>query len=157
MALKADRNEIQHDISFYWGGGVADRGGIAVHGATAGSGASMDQGENIAVYQAVGDSTSGVPLGVLLNDVVNKDLTRTHMNIYKNEVQVGGKVTILRKGYVVTNMVDGTPAYGAAAYVSKSTPGYFTATSGNAIHKVGRFLTSKDADGYAKIEVNLPN
>jgi hypothetical protein len=54
-------------------------------------------------------------------------------------------------------MVDGTPAYGAAAYVSKSTPGYFTATSGNAIHKVGRFLTSKDADGYAKIEVNLPN
>lgn len=157
MALKADRNEIQHDVSFYWGGTVANRGGIAVHGATAGSGAAMDQGENIATYQAVGSSVSGVPLGVLMNDVVNKDLTRTHLNIYKNEVQLGGKVTILRKGYVVTNMVDGSPVAGDSAYVSKTTAGNFTATVGSGVHKVGRFLTSKDADGYAKVEVNLPN
>jgi hypothetical protein len=160
MALKADRYELQHDISFYWGGSVADRGGIAVHGATAGSGAAMDQGENIATYQAVGTSNSGIPLGVLLQDVVNKDLTRTHINIYKNEVQVGGKVAILRKGYVVTNMIDNVSVTaGQAAYVSPTTAGNFTnvATSGGAIHKVGRFLTSKDADGYAKIEVNLPN
>jgi len=161
MALKADRYEIQHDISFYWGGSIADRGGIAVHGATAGSGAAMDQGENIATYMAVGiasdASPSGIPLGVLMNDVVNKDLTRTHLNVYKNEVQLGGKVTILRKGYVVTNMVDGSPVAGNAAYVSKTTAGNFTATAGSGVHKVGRFLTGKDADGYAKVEVNLPN
>jgi len=160
MALKSDRYELQHDISFYWGGTVADRGGIAVHGATSGSGAAMDQGVNLATYQAVGTSTSGVALGVLMNDVVNKDLTRTHMNIYKNEVQLGGKVTLLRKGYVVTNMLDDvSPVAGQAAYVSPTNAGNFTnvATSGGAIHKVGRFLGSKDADGYVKIEVNLPN
>lgn len=159
MALKSDRYELQHDISFYWGGDdPVDRGGIAVHGETAGVGASMDQGENVAVYQAVGESTSGVPLGVLLNDVVNKDLTRTHLNIYKNEVQLGGKVTILRKGYVVTNMIDDVVvSAGQAAYVSKANAGNFTNVAGNAVHKVGRFLTGKDADGYAKVEVNLPN
>lgn len=148
MALKSDRYELQTDISFFYNDGVATRGGVVCHDTTAGTGAGMDQGTNLVKY-----STSGVPVGVLLNDVVNKDLTRTHLNQYKDEVQNGGKVTVLRKGYVVTNNLDGNPVAGSGAYASTSSAGNF-AMSGD--YEVGRFLTAKDADGYAKVEVNLP-
>ena len=148
MALKSDRYELQTDISFFYNAGTATRGGV-VSLDTAGSGASMDQGVNLVEYAA---STSGTPVGVLLNDVVNKDLTRTHLNVYKDEVQKGGKVTVLRKGWVVTNSVTGTPVAGDPAYLGAN--GNFNVT-GTVV--VGQFLTTKDADGYCKVEVNLPN
>jgi hypothetical protein len=102
-----------------------------------------------------------VPVGILLNDVVNKDLTRTHLNQHKDEVQKGGKVTVLRKGYVVTNKITGTPVAGSVAYADRATAGNIavdaitSAASGNLA--VGRFLSTKDEDGYVKVEVNLPN
>jgi hypothetical protein len=148
MALKSDRYELQTDISFFYNEGAATRGGVVVHD-TAGSGAAMDQGVNLVKY-----ATSGVPVGILLNDVVNKDLTRTHLNQHKDEVQKGGKVTVLRKGYVVTSNVTGSPLAGATAYRCTVTAGNIsTVASGNAI---GAFVSTKDEDGYAKVEVNLP-
>ena len=42
MALKADRNELDVDISFFYNEGTATRGGIVVID-TVGSGAAMDQ------------------------------------------------------------------------------------------------------------------
>ena len=149
MALKSDRYELQTDISFFYNEGVATRGGVVVHD-TAGSGAAMDQGVNLVKYDAAG----GVPVGILLNDVVNKDLTRTHLNFYKDEVQKGGKVTVLRKGWVVTDSVDGTPVAGSGAYVSTSVAGNITMTANG--EAIGKFLTGPDADGYCKVEVNLP-
>jgi hypothetical protein len=148
MALKSDRYELQTDISFFYNDGTATRGGVVCHDTTAGSGAAMDQGVNLVKY-----STSGVPVGILLNDVVNKDLTRIHLNQYKDEVQKGGKVTVLRKGYVVTNNLDGNPVAGSGAYASTSSAGDLAMTG---VYQVGRFLSSKDEDGYAKVEVNLP-
>jgi hypothetical protein len=149
MALKSDRYELQTDISFFYNDGTATRGCAVVHDTTAGSGAAMDQGVNL-----VKKATSGNPVGILLNDVVNKDLTRTHLNQHKDEVQKGGKVTVLRKGYVVTNAVDGTPVAGSGAYLSGSVAGNISmVVSGT---KIGAFVSSKDEDGYAKVEVNLP-
>ena len=149
MALKSDRYELQTDISFFYNDGTATRGCAVVHDSTAGSGAAMDQGVNL-----VKKATSGNPVGILLNDVVNKDLTRTHLNQYKDEVQKGGKVTVLRKGYVVTNAIDGSPVAGSGAYVSGSVAGNITmVVSGT---KIGAFLSSKDEDGYCKVKVNLP-
>jgi hypothetical protein len=149
MALKSDRYELQTDISFFYNAGTATRGCAVVHDTTAGSGAAMDQGVNL-----VKKATSGNPVGILLNDVVNKDLTRTHLNQHKDEVQKGGKVTVLRKGYVVTNAVDGSPVAGSGAYVSASVAGNISmVVSGT---KIGAFVSSKDEDGYAKVEVNLP-
>jgi hypothetical protein len=155
MALKSDRYEFQTDISFFYNEGVATRGGVVVHD-TAGSGAAMDQGVNLVKYAAV--TASNVPVGILLNDVVNKDLTRTHLNQHKDEVQKGGKVTVLRKGYVVTSNVTGTPAAGAPAYACHVNAGNLRGDSpgSSGVLLVGRFLTSKDEDGYAKVEVNLP-
>lgn len=152
MALKADRYELQTDISFFYNAGTATRGGVVCHD-TAGSGAAMDQGVNLVKY-----STSGIPVGVLLNDVVNKDLTRTHLNQYKDEVQKGGKVTVLRKGYVVTNNITGNAIAGSGAYACHVNAGNVRVDSPgvSGLLLVGRFLSNKDADGYAKLEVNLP-
>lgn len=155
MALKSDRYELQTDISFFYNEGVATRGGVVVHD-TAGSGAAMDQGVNLVKYAAGTPST--VPVGILLNDVVNKDLTRTHLNQHKDEVQKGGKVTVLRKGYVVTNSITGAPSAGDPAYVCHLNAGNLRGDSpgSSGVLLVGRFLSSKDEDGYAKVEVNLP-
>jgi hypothetical protein len=157
MALKADRYELQTDISFFCDE-ITTRGGI-VHLSAGGSGAAMDQGVAKVVTKAV-PANADVPIGLLLNDVVNKDLTRTHLNQHKDEVQKGGKVTLLRKGYVVTNKIEGTPSAGqwALASVAGNVSGIDTdinmLASGNL--KVGKFLSSKDADGYCKVEINLP-
>ena len=158
MALKGDRYELQTDVSFFMNE-VAERGGVVTLASTSTpSGVAMDSSANVVTY--VTNPSGKVPLGILLNDMVNIDLTRQHINWHKDELQKGGKVTVLRKGYVVTNLVgSGTPTAGAYAYVADS--GLIsTSTRGVALDagavKIGRFLTSKDADGYAKVEINLP-
>ena len=155
MALKSDRYELQTDISFFYNEGTATRGGVVVHD-TAGSGAAMDQGVNLVKYASA--TAASRPVGILLNDVVNKDLTRTHLNMHKDEVQKGGKVTVLRKGYVVTSNITGTPAAGDPAYACHVTAGNIRPDSpgSSGVLQVGRFMSTKDEDGYAKVEVNLP-
>lgn len=158
MALKADRYEESTDISYFMTAATGDRGGVVCLDLLSASGAAMDQGDNTVSYQAA--SASDVPVGILLNDVVNKDLTRTHLNQYKDEVQLGGKVTVLTRGWVVTNKVTGSPAAGDLAYASEtigeiSTVAADAEASGNLA--IGRFMSAKDADGYAKVYVNLPN
>lgn len=156
MALKSDRYEAQTDISFFYNAGTATRGGAVVLDAAAASGAAMDQGVNLVRYKAV--TASDVPVGILLNDVVNKDLTRDHINWYKDEVQKGGKVTVLTQGWVLTSNVDGNPTPGQTAYLSSGVAGNLTAVSAvGRAHAVGKFMSNKDADGYAKVYVNLPN
>mgnify|MGYP001208189591 FL=1 len=154
MALKSDRNELQTDISFFMNE-TATRGGV-VSMSTAGSGAAMDQGAALATYSAT--ASGKVPLGILLNDMVNLDLTRQHINQHKDEVQKGGKVTILRKGYVVTNNIEGTsPTAGAQAFPAHSGNLSITDIVGDGtVSAIGRFLSTEDEDGYAKVEINLP-
>jgi hypothetical protein len=159
MALKADRYEESTDISFFYNAGTATRGGVVVLDAANASGAAMDQGENKVKYSTA--ANTDVPVGVLLNDVVNKDLTRTHLNQYKDEVQKGGKVTVLTRGWVLTSNVTGTPSAGDVAYLDETTAGNVGNASdlgySSGVMAVGRFMSAKDADGYAKLYVNLPN
>ena len=156
MALKSDRNELQTDISFFMNE-VATRGGV-VSISTGGSGAALDQGAALGTYAATGSGAS--PLGILLNDMVNLDLTRQHINQHKDEIQKGGKVTILRKGFVVTNNIEGstTSLAGKPAFVAHSgniAQSDIVSDDGQ-VHVIGRFLSNVDQDGYAKVEVNLP-
>jgi len=150
MALKADRIELLTDVSFFMNT-VAERGGVASV-STGGSGVSMDDASAVVAY--AGAVSGAKPVGVLLTDVVNLDLTRQHINWHKDEVQVGGKVTLLRNGQVTTNMIvsGATPTAGADAYVGAD--GKIGTSSTNAV-KIGQFLRSKDADGYAKVSVNI--
>lgn len=159
MALKADRHEEQTDISFFYNDGTATRGGIVVLDNTNASGAALDQGVNLVKYAQA--AATSVPVGILLNDVVNKDLTRTHLNQFKDEVQKGGKVTVMTKGWVVTNNITGNPTPGQVAYADSATAGNITNSASGAQASgnlaIGRWMSRKDTDGYAKLFVNLPN
>jgi hypothetical protein len=151
MALKPDRIESYTDISFFMNT-IGERGGVVVHSST-GVGASMDDAGAVVGYPT-GSPSGTVAAGVLLNDVKNYDLTRTHINWHKDEVQVGGKVTLLRRGQVTTNVVAPgvVPSAGVSAYYDGL--GRFTTNSTNST-KVGRFLSGLDTDGYVKVDVNI--
>lgn len=149
MALKPDRVELLTDVSFFMTT-TATRGGV-VSASSAGSGVSMDDANAVVAYAA--NASGAKPIGVLLNDVVDIDLTRQHINWHKDEVQKGGKVTVLRAGQITTNLVAGSPTAGADAYVANS--GYISTVQATGAVKIGQFLSATDADGYAKVSVNL--
>ncbi|MBT7245821.1 MAG: hypothetical protein HN880_02140 [Proteobacteria bacterium] len=159
MALKTDRSTLQTDISFFMNE-AQTRGGVVALSA-GGSGASMDNGAALVTYD--GTPSGAVPVGLLLNDMVDIDLTRQHLNQHKDEVQKGGKVTLLTKGWVVTDNINGTAAAGGTAFIGHS-GNVATATYANGMkggqeskHIVGRFLSGEDEDGYAKVFIDLPN
>lgn len=149
MSLKGDRYELDTDISFFMNE-VATRG-LVVSVSTAGSGAAMDHSVALATVKT---NPSGVyALGILLNDMVNIDLTRQHLNQHKDEVQKGGKITILRKGFVTTDAISGTPTGGQDAYLAGT--GLISSTQAAGAPKIGQFLSAKDTDGFAKVSINL--
>jgi hypothetical protein len=156
MALKGDRVEVIQDVSFFMNE-TAERGGIATM-STAGSGAALDQSNALVTYAAA--PSGKVCVGMLMNDMVNIDQTRQHINWYKDEVQKGLKVRLMLEGWAVTNMIypGATPTAGQQAYVAPS--GYITNSRGIAgsteSQAVGRWLSTKDEDGYAKVYVKLP-
>jgi hypothetical protein len=116
MALKGDRHEFQTDISFFCNV-AAERGVILVHSG-GGSGASMD--DTNAVVTLHTGAIGLKPAGLLLNDVIDVNLTQFGhlLNWFKDETLKGGKCTLLRKGWVVTNKVTGTPVAGDKAYLA---------------------------------------
>jgi hypothetical protein len=157
MALRPDRIHVDSQIDFFMNE-VAERGGIVTI-STVGSGAAMDQAAQLCTYAA--NPSGQAPLGILTCDMVNLDLTRQHENWHKEEVQLGGKVTIWPKCTVVTNRVypGSTPTAGQNAYLAHS--GYIAPTevvSDDSVVSslVGRFLSTKDEDGYCKVSINLP-
>lgn len=153
MALKADRIHVDSMVDFFMDE-VATRGGIVV-ASTVASGVAGDNAAALATYAS---SPSGkTPLGVLMCDVVNLDLTRQKENVYKEEVQKGGKVTIWSKCTVTTDRIypGQTPANGSKAYLAPS--GYLAAADVIGSNQVvGNWLSSKDQNGFAKVSVNLP-
>ena len=151
MALRPDRVEVVTDLSYFMNA-TSERGILVVHDG-GGSGAAMDDS---AATVKVPTAFTQQPAGLLLNDVVNIDLTRQHINYNKDEVQQGGKVLLLRRGTVVTNIIESgkTPTAGSIAYYKAN--GELTTDVDS--QPVGQFLSSKDADGYAKVEINvIPN
>jgi hypothetical protein len=154
MALLAHRKHIDSRIDFFMSA-TAERGGI-VSFSTSGSGEANDQAAQLATYAA--NPSGATPIGLLINDVVNVDLTRTHLNWYKDEVQVNSKVTIWEKGEVLTNMIQPgvTITAGQEAFLHAS--GYVSNTNflDQSNNRVGRFMSTKDENGFAKLAVNLP-
>jgi len=166
MALRPDRVEHLTDLSYFMNE-TAERGIVVIHD-TGGSGAAMDDSSALVKAPAgIATTVSGTnPAGLLLNDVVNLDLTRQHINYAKDEVQKGSKVLLLRRGTVVTDQISGTPTIGADAYVTRvgtisatAIEGVMTVFDGTIPRpitpKVGRFLSTLDADGFAKVEINI--
>jgi len=150
MALKPDRVEAYTDISFFMNE-TGERGGVVVH-STAGSGAAMDDANAVVEYAS--DPSGTNPAGLLLCDVVDLDLTRQHINFYKDEVQKGSKVTLLRQGTVVTDVVATGLNISAGDVTYYGANGALTTSSTNSV-QVGRFLSDYDADGYVKVDINI--
>ena len=149
MALKPDRIELADGSRIkYFMNEVAERGVIVNFDAPGGEG--MDDPD---ATVSLPSGASGNPAGVLMNDVVNLNLTRQHLNHHVDETQVGNKVDLLRRGFIRTNMVvDGdTPSAGDPAYYD--TDGLFTTSTGS--DQVGVFVSNLDAEGYVEVEVNV--
>lgn len=153
MALKGDRYipDGATDISYFMNE-VAERGGCAVF-STFGSGAALDQGDALVTYAA--DPSGKLPAGILLSDMVNYNLTKTHLNWHKDEVQIGSKVPLAHKGWVLTDMIvaSTTPAVGNKCYVRES--GLLGNAGNNQDLLIGRFGSKKDEDGFAKVHINI--
>ena len=153
MALKPDRIELLTDVSFFMSTTGTRGGVVSLSTSTTGVGVAMDDANAVVAYSS--DPSGAKPIGLLLNDVVDLDLTRQHINWHKDEVQKGGKVTVLRNGQVTTNNLDGSPAAGATAYLHSG--GNLSDTQLTGAPAVGQFLSSKDSDGYAKVSINIVN
>lgn len=152
MALKAKRY-VPYTRVDYFMNEVAEKGGVPSW-STSGSGDALDQAENLVTYAA--NQSGKYPVGILLTDMVDLDLSRYHLNTQKNDVvQKGSKVNVLCHGWVLTNKYLGSPTAGAPAYLGVS--GYLTPTAvANVTATVGRFEGTPDQDGYVKVFVNLP-
>lgn len=152
MALKPDRFEQYTDIRFFMNE-TGERGCIVIHDTSvSGLGGLDDAG---AVVKKPTDS-GGVPAGMLMNDVVNVDLSRYRLNEQKDEVQVNSKVCLMKRGHAKTNMLVAgqNPVAGSGAYYNNG--GLLTMSAGGTNGLVGRFASSKDEDGYVVVEINLP-
>lgn len=151
MALKGDREEFNYDIRWYMDE-VAERGGV-VCTKTAGSGGYPGHKNNTVGYEA--NPSGKNPVGVLLYDVVDIDLSRQHLNPYRMQAQKGSKVALIKKGFVVTNMIVSgvTPSGGEKAYLGAS--GLLTTTYSSGVAIVGRFDGAKDEDGFAPVSIEL--
>ena len=170
MALKPNRKYTDGTDISYFMNETGEKGEVLVFSA-GGSGVAMD--DSTAVVTTPAASASGQRVaGVLLNDVVNLDLTRQHINQHKDDVQLGCKVTLLRHGEITTNVIDTgvSPTIGAPAYVGRgaitsggTVQGWITSTAvtdtsatyAPLLYKIGTFKSVKDPDGYCKVEINI--
>lgn len=150
MALRPDRLVNDGASVEYFMNEVAEPGIIVTH-STSASGAGLDDPN--AVVKIPTGTGDGNPAGMLINKVVNKDLTQQHLNEHNGEQQIGGKVTVVTRGWLVTNMIKTgeTPAAGEAAYFDAD--GELSATSGSP--QIGVWKGAKDADGYAKVAITV--
>lgn len=160
MALKPDReyNEVT-DITCFWSTSQtsAERGGLASVTGTQGTGAAMgvsitDDPNNVYYHPT---ASGAIVKGVLLQTVTAPlSATRDFINYENQEIRPGDKCTLVKKGFVVTDMIVGTaPTVGATAYLAAS--GYISKDQATSAPAIGRFETTKDAAGFARVSIDI--
>lgn len=157
MAIKPDRLIDVTEIALVCND-VHEKGQVLVYGTAASGAGIVTPG-----VASLASNPSGYKVaGLSLANFVDIDQTRYHRNFHKDEQVIGEKVPLLRKGYVVTNMIASgtTPTAGSKAYLTtdgKLTPTVNPTGGETATPKVGEFATGKDENGYAKVYIELPN
>lgn len=156
MALKGDRLIIETDITQTCQS-VASMGQVLTY-KTAGSGAA--EGDQRGQCQLTSGSPSGLKVaGLLMNDFITLDETQFHRNFQKDQHVVGEPCTLLRKGWVTTDQITGTPTVGDTAYLTSAgvlTPTVSSTGGVAATPKVGEFKSGKDEAGFVKVDIHLP-
>lgn len=158
MALKPDReyNEVT-DITNFWTTVAAEKGGcagIVTQGSGAAIGVNIVDEPNVVGY--VADPSGAIAKGILLQTVTAAmSATRDFINFENQEIRPGDKCTLVKKGFVVTDMIPAgiTPTAGAAAYLAAS--GYVSSTQATGAPQIGRFETTKDAAGFARVSIDI--
>jgi len=154
MAIKGQRDTQATEIGFYLNEAAAQ--GAVVSLSTASSGSTLDATTNLGTISA--SSSGQKPIGVLLTETVDIDPTRQPVNWHKDQALKGDKVNLQTKGWLVTNLVVSATA-GQAAVLASS--GYVMdqpaiATWNRALNPlVGKFLSTVDEGGYARLSVDL--
>jgi hypothetical protein len=159
MALKPDRTIIDEQIAYFMFS-TGEAGGVVFSASGTGgwpTGPALDSPDRRVEYTA---SPSGrQPIGILTQDVVNVDLSRQIVNPLRPETQIGGKVNVAVRGRVVTNQIAAGQASGLAvpapAYAGIN--GQLYSDAGYAASgwvQVGNFLTNKDSEGYAEVQID---
>ena len=153
MALKPDRIELPDGSRIKFFMNVVAERGILVQLDTPGGNGMDDPAATVSIPTGATGAGVRAIAGVLMNDVVSLNLTRQHKNWHQDEVQVGDKVDVLRRGVVRTNMLKSgdTPTAGLPAHFTVA--GEFTTTTTS--DQVGRFVSDKDAEGYVEVEVSV--
>lgn len=157
MALKPDReyNEVT-DITNFWTTVAAEKGGVAsvvTQGSGSALGVNIVDEANVVGYAA--NPSGAVPKGVLLQTVTAAaSATRDFRNYENGEIRPGEKCTLVKKGFVVTNMITGSaPAAGDVAYLAAS--GYISKSQATGAPVIGRFETAKTAAGFARVSIDI--
>lgn len=136
---------------------AAEAGVIAFYKSNVGSGEGIgDSRQELTVTATPSGLT---PAGALIENFVNIDTSMYHVNMNKQDRPLGANAGLISEGWFVTNKINGTPANGSVAYAGPSGVIHVTvdAVGGTAATpKIGKFLTKKDENGYAKVYVKLP-
>lgn len=156
MALGEYRQVLATDINFVVNA-AAERGGIL----SAASG-------NIASYVASVVASGTTPIGILLDDVESLNPMLHPQYYQRNVTDIGGKVGIATQGEFITDFLDPDAEVhidaGDRAYLQNSglltiralAPGVVGSAGGSGVGiVVGRFLSSVDSNGFAKVWIDL--
>lgn len=157
MALREARR-VEADTIEYVAPAAMERGGLAV----AASGLTVS-------YDTAITPSSVVPVGILLEDVEAQNYLTHPMYYQRNVSDLGSKVGILTKGEVETDFLDPDAEVhidaGKKAYLTHSglltveelAPGVVDSNpeQGTSGVYVGRFMSTVDGDGYARVRIDL--
>lgn len=158
MALKRNSSYAALDDITHFMNTAAERGGVACLVLGTSFTSQPDDPNNVIEYATSPSGSAVVPVGVLMQTVVDINPSTTERN-YQNpfEVVKGSKVWVRREGYVETDMIDASVLSGLTpgpAYLG--TAGKLTSNPVSAI-RVGTFESYPDSDGYVKFYIDLNN
>lgn len=157
MALKGKRSggDRRYHNTTVFVSAAAERGGVLTLSTTS-SGSAFGDSAVVGAYAA--NPSGRVVLGVLVEDFVDKDLTRTHLNWHKSEQIINSPASVLNQGFVTTNMTEGAITTPGPAYLGHSgrIGRVSTLLGAGAEMEVGVIETIPDEDGYVRFRFNLP-
>lgn len=130
---------------------VCEPGQFAVHTGGGGSGASIGETNgSVKIESTSNGAVSGSKFaGVTRHYHVSLDTTKFDLNQHKGEQSINTVCDLGTEGFIVTDMVSGTPTIGATAYLALS--GKVSPTDVGLAPVVGKFESIKDELGFVKV------
>ena len=152
MAIKGPRNfslGADSEISYFMNE-AAEAGIIVVYTADDITDLSLDNAANEVAIPT--DNDDGYPAGLLLQDVLDLDLTYSAGPLWGTQALVGEKVELAKGGWYQTDKLKSgdTPERGEDAYYAADGE---LSTSG--IHRVGEFESGVNSEGFVRVRIQL--